>query len=119
MVYLSEGLVVDGTTELFDLVQWWRARALIWPILTRLTIDMFSIPVSTISSEQAFSIIGRILEECRNALQRDIVEALVCIKDWDQADKRLHDTISLASQEWINEFNRLTFNFEDDPSASN
>ena len=39
--------------------------------------------------------------------------------DWDRADQRLHDTISPASQELINEFNRLTFNFVDDPSASN
>ena len=93
MAYLSEGLVVGSAAESFDLVQWWRARALTWP--------------------------GRILEERRNALQRDIVEALVCIKDWDRADQRLQDTISPASQEWIDEFNRLTFNFEDDPSASN
>ncbi|EXC25815.1 putative disease resistance protein [Morus notabilis] len=27
MAYLSESLVVDGTRESFDLVQWWRARA--------------------------------------------------------------------------------------------
>ena len=47
------------------------------------------------------------------------VKAFVCIKDWDRADQRLQDTISLASQEWIDEFNRLTFNFKDDPLASN
>ncbi|EXC16342.1 Putative AC transposase [Morus notabilis] len=105
MAYLSEGLVVDGTAESFDLVQWWRARSLTWPILTRLTMNIFSISVSTISSEQAFSMTRRILEERRNALQKDIVEALVCIKDWDRADQRLQDTISPASQEWIDEFN--------------
>ena len=60
--------------------------------------DILSIPVSTISSEQTFSTTGRILEEHRNALQRNIVEALVCIKDWDRADQRLQDTISPASQ---------------------
>ncbi|EXB88263.1 Putative AC9 transposase [Morus notabilis] len=119
MAYLSEGLVVGGTAKSFDLVQWWRARALSLPILTRLAMDIFSISVSTISSKQAFNTTGRILEERRNALQRDIVEALVCIKDWDRADQRLQDTISPASQEWIDEFNQLTFNFEDDPSASN
>ena len=117
MAYLSEGLVVDSS-EVFDLVEWWRARALTWPILTRLAMDIFSIPVSTVAAEQAFSTTGRILEERRNALQQDIVEALVCIKDWDRSDQRLHDTISLANQEWIDEFNRLTFNFQDDPSAS-
>jgi len=47
------------------------------------------IPISTVLSKQAFSTTGRILEERRNALQRDIVEALVCIKDWDRADQRL------------------------------
>ena len=81
--------------------------------------DIFSITVSTFAAEQAFSITGRILEERRNALQQDIVEALVCIKDWNPSNQRLHDTISPASQEWIDKFNILTFNFQDDPSASN
>ncbi|EXB39444.1 Putative AC transposase [Morus notabilis] len=81
MTYLSESLVVGGNRNLFDLVQWWRARAFTWSVLTRLAMGIFSIIVSTISSEQAFSTTGRILEEHRNALQRDIVEALVCIKD--------------------------------------
>ena len=49
----------------------------------------------------------------------DIVKALVSIKDWDWADQHLQDTISPASQEWIDEFNRLISNFEDDLSASN
>ncbi|EXC16764.1 Putative AC transposase [Morus notabilis] len=80
MVYLSEGLVVNSS-EMFDLVQWWRARALTWPILTRLAMDIFSIPVSTVTAEQAVSTTSRIFEEWRNALQLDIVEALVCIKD--------------------------------------
>ncbi|EXC11174.1 BURP domain-containing protein 3 [Morus notabilis] len=53
--------------------------------------DIFSIPVSTVSSEQAFNTTRRILEERRNALQRDIVEALVCIKNWDRADQRLQE----------------------------
>ncbi|EXC08471.1 hypothetical protein L484_009614 [Morus notabilis] len=93
MAYLSEGLVVDNS-EMFNLVQWWRARALTWPILTRLAMDIFSIPVSIVAAEQAFSTTGRILEERRNALQHDIVEALVCIKDWDRSGQRLHDIIS-------------------------
>ena len=41
------------------------------------------------------------------------------LKPWDRDDQRLQDTISPVSQEWIEELNRLTFNFEDDPSASN
>ena len=61
--------------------------------------DYFSILVSTVAAEQTFSTTGRILEEQRNALQQDIVEALVCVKDWDRADQRLQDTISRASQE--------------------
>ncbi|EXB70683.1 Putative AC9 transposase [Morus notabilis] len=67
MAYLSEGLVIDNS-EMFDLVEWWRARALTWPILTRLAMDIFSIPVSTVAAEQAFSTTARILKERRNAL---------------------------------------------------
>ena len=61
MAYLSEGLVVGSAAESFDLVQWLRARALTWPILTRLAMDIFSIPVSIVSFEQAFSTTGRVL----------------------------------------------------------
>ena len=42
-------------------------------------------PVSTVSSESAFSTTGRIIEERRRRLSSEMVEILTCTKDWQAA----------------------------------
>ena len=42
-------------------------------------------PVSTISSESAFSLCGRLIEERRQSLTPEHVEMLSLAKDWEQA----------------------------------
>ena len=44
--------------------------------------DFLAIPVSTVSSESAFSAAGRILGKNRTSLAPEILEALICAKDW-------------------------------------
>jgi VIT1/CCC1 family predicted Fe2+/Mn2+ transporter len=51
------------------------------------------VPVSTISSEYAFSTSGRIIEERRRRLSLEMVEALTCTKDWEAAENRLHEQV--------------------------
>ena len=41
-----------------------------------------SITVSTVALESTFSVGGRVIDQFRNALKPDVVEALVCSKDW-------------------------------------
>ena len=55
--------------------------------------DIFSVPVSTISSESAFSTTGRIVEERRRSLGSDMVEMLALLKDWEQGDARMQHTV--------------------------
>ena len=55
--------------------------------------DIFSVPVSTISSEYAFSTTGRIVEERRRSLRSDMVEMLALLKDWEQGDARMQHTV--------------------------
>ncbi|KAK3211547.1 hypothetical protein Dsin_016253 [Dipteronia sinensis] len=76
----------DFTTN--DLLKWWRGKRNNFPILSRLACDVLVIPVSTVSSEQVFSMAGRILEERRCSLAHDAVEALTCLKDWQNATFR-------------------------------
>ncbi|ONM37672.1 Zinc finger BED domain-containing protein DAYSLEEPER [Zea mays] len=44
--------------------------------------DFMAIPVSTVSSESAFSAAGRVLGKNRTSLSPETLEALVCAKDW-------------------------------------
>ncbi|KAK3221953.1 hypothetical protein Dsin_008978 [Dipteronia sinensis] len=76
----------DFTTN--DLLKWWRGKRNNFPILSRLACDVLAIPVSTVSSKQVFSTAGRILEERRCSLAYDAVEALTCLKDWQNATFR-------------------------------
>jgi len=47
-----------------------------------------TVVVSTISSESAFSLIGRNIEERRWHLAPEMVEMLALVKDWEQGDAR-------------------------------
>jgi hypothetical protein len=65
----------------FDILSWWREYKTTYPILSILAKDVLTVPVSTISSESAFSLTGRIIEERRRSLGSSMVEVLTCLKD--------------------------------------
>ena len=44
--------------------------------------DILFIPVSTMASESAFSVGGRVFDLYRSALKPSTVEALVCCRNW-------------------------------------
>ena len=77
----------------FNILQWWHEHKLSYPVLSILARDVMTVPVSTISSESAFSMTGRIIEERRRRLGPEVVEMLALIKDWEQADARLQHLI--------------------------
>ena len=79
--------------EEFSVLSWWRDHKLTYPVLSILAKDMFTIPVSTISSESAFSTTGRIIVEQRRSLGSDMVEMLALLKDWEQGDARRQHTV--------------------------
>ena len=77
----------------FNILNWWHRHKLTYPVLSTLAKDVFSVPVSTISSEATFSTTGRIIEERRRRLNPETVEALTCIKDWEAAESRLQHMV--------------------------
>ena len=93
---LASYLDSDTVSQLdddFDLMQWWHEHKLTYPVLSILAKDIFTVPVSTISLESTFSTTGRIIEERRRRLNRETVEALTCIKDWENAESRLQHMV--------------------------
>jgi hypothetical protein len=78
--YFEEEYVADSNS--FDILVWWKTHAEKYPVLSTMARDFLSIPLSTVSSESAFSLGGRILGEARSSLTPQMLEALVCGKDW-------------------------------------
>ena len=58
--------------------------------------DVLTVSVSTVTSEAAFSACGRVVSKKRCNLSPQTIEAVVCLKDWCLADKRLHDHVREA-----------------------
>ena len=83
-------------------------------MFSQLTRDVLTIPVSTVSSESAFSMAGRILDERRSRLTSEMVEVLICLKDWELADKRIQH--SAHNEDLANEFDNLYVVDEEDDS---
>jgi hypothetical protein len=38
--------------------------------------------ISTVASESTFSVCGRVIDQFRSSLKPDVVEELVCTRDW-------------------------------------
>ncbi|XP_031371469.1 zinc finger BED domain-containing protein RICESLEEPER 2-like isoform X1 [Punica granatum] len=71
----------DRKTDL-DILEYWKLNSQRYPTVARMTRDILSIPVSTVASEAAFSCGGRVLDQYRSSLKPDLVEALMCSRDW-------------------------------------
>ncbi len=66
----------------FDILTWWKANSLKYPVLSHIARDVLAIPASTVPSENAFSTGGRVINDYRSRLTPEIVEALICLQDW-------------------------------------
>jgi hypothetical protein len=78
--YLSDGR--EARTVDFDVLNWWKMNASKYPILGHIARDVMAMPISTFSSESAFSTGGRVLDPFRSSLSPKTVEALICTQNW-------------------------------------
>ncbi|GJU65075.1 zinc finger BED domain-containing protein RICESLEEPER 2 [Tanacetum coccineum] len=77
----------------FDILAWWKERKIQFPILSAMARDLLTVQASTVASESAFSISGRIISERRSRLTPESVEVCVCLKDYlDGVDRVQHET---------------------------
>ncbi|XP_050915062.1 zinc finger BED domain-containing protein RICESLEEPER 1-like [Lathyrus oleraceus] len=88
--YLEEQELIDQQNELegfysskcvkrdpkCDLLVWWKHNSTQYPILSTIAKDIFATPVSTVASESAFSMRGRVLETYMSSLKPEMAENL-------------------------------------------
>jgi len=79
-IYLADGR--EKRDPAFDLLGWWRANSIKFPVLSKLARHVLSMPISTVASESAFSTGGRVIDKYRSSLNTDTAEALICTQDW-------------------------------------
>jgi len=65
-----------------DIMAYWKTNECRFPEVAVMARDVLSILLSTVASESAFSVGGRVLDQYRSALKPEIVEALICTRDW-------------------------------------
>ncbi|CAN1294789.1 Zinc finger BED domain-containing protein RICESLEEPER 2 [Linum perenne] len=82
--YLAEAREVSSSDkkQRFDVLAYWKASAIRFPILSEMARDVLAVPVSSVASESAFITGGRVLSNFRSSLTPAIVEALICAEDW-------------------------------------
>jgi hypothetical protein len=88
--YFEEPLEPNNDED-FDILAWWKSKADKFHVLSSMVRDFLAISLSTVLLESAFSLGGRILGECRRSLAPEMLEALVCGKDWLFMTKYLVD----------------------------
>ncbi|XP_052195988.1 zinc finger BED domain-containing protein RICESLEEPER 3-like [Diospyros lotus] len=103
-LYLEEPRIpISGA---FDVLAYWRERANRGKIIAKMAYDILSIPITTVSSESAFSIGSRILNKYRSRLHDETVQALLCTQSWlhgfgddEEEEESSIDDIRLSKQD--------------------
>uniref|UniRef100_A0A7N2MX95 Transposase n=1 Tax=Quercus lobata TaxID=97700 RepID=A0A7N2MX95_QUELO len=86
--YLMEN--IEGENDkTFNILAWWKFNTNKYSILSRLARDVLAVPVSTVTSESAFSTGGRILDPFRSSLAPEMVQSLICTQNWLQSSVQI------------------------------
>ncbi|KAD5802445.1 hypothetical protein E3N88_13805 [Mikania micrantha] len=84
--------------ENFDILAWWKQKETHFPILCAMARDLLSVQVSTVASESAFSLSGRVLSIRRTGLTPASLEMCICLKDHLDAMERVQDQTQLEGE---------------------
>jgi hypothetical protein len=66
----------------FDILSFRKGNEFRYPEIAAMTHDILSILVSTVASESTFSVCGYVIDQYMSSLKPDIIESLVCTRDW-------------------------------------
>ena len=71
----------------FGVLTFWKSHQYCYPELAAIARDVLSILVSTVASEAAFSVGGRVLDQYHSSLKLENVETIIYTRDWLYGDK--------------------------------
>ncbi|GJX30177.1 zinc finger BED domain-containing protein RICESLEEPER 2 [Tanacetum coccineum] len=81
----------------FDVLGFWKEKETMFPVLSRMAMDIISVQASSVASESAFSTSGRVLSIRRTRLTPASLEMCMCLKDHLDAKERKQDKCPLET----------------------
>nr|GEX64476.1 zinc finger BED domain-containing protein RICESLEEPER 2 [Tanacetum cinerariifolium] len=81
----------------FDVLRFLKEKETMFPVLSRMAMDLISIQASSVASESAFSTSGRVLSIRRTRLTLASLEMCMCLKDHLDAKVRKQDKCPLET----------------------
>ncbi|GKA76925.1 zinc finger BED domain-containing protein RICESLEEPER 2-like protein [Tanacetum coccineum] len=95
----SDFVTMLQTTEFetFDVLGFWKAKETIFPVLSRMAMDILSVQATSVASESAFSTSGRVLSIQKTRLTPTSLEMCMCLKDHLDAQERKQDKSTLET----------------------
>nr|GEZ37861.1 zinc finger BED domain-containing protein RICESLEEPER 2-like [Tanacetum cinerariifolium] len=81
----------------FDVLGFWKEKETMFPVLSRMAMDLISVQASSVASESAFSTSGRVLSIRRTRLTPASLEMCMCLKDHLDAKERKQDKCPLET----------------------
>lgn len=78
--YLEEE--AHPTVGKFNILTWWSVNGTRFPTISKIARDDLVVPATTVASESAFSVGGRVIDETRSCLVPEAVGALITTADW-------------------------------------
>lgn len=103
-IYLHTNFMAECPTndidafEKIDLLEFWKQKESQFPVLACMARDILTIQASTVASESAFSLSGRIISARRTRLTPESVECCICLKDYLDSIDRIQHTTSLEME---------------------
>ena len=96
--YLAEGIVSIGTSTALE---WWTntAQRTRFPLLSRMAIDILSIPAMSSEVERLFSAAKNTIGDKRLRLTASSVEAIECLKSWFRLDLFTQEDLNMTIEE--------------------
>nr|GEW48718.1 zinc finger BED domain-containing protein RICESLEEPER 2-like [Tanacetum cinerariifolium] len=83
--------------ETFDVLGFWNAKEIMFPVLSRMSMDILSVQAASVASESAFSTSRRVLSIRRTRLTPASLETCMCSKDHLDAQERKQDKSTLET----------------------